>query len=142
LPIPLQSVDLTQNGPEAGDGFTTDQTQPGLDRGNSVFDIRHRLTFTYVWESNHGLLAAVLGGWHWNGLWSFQSGEHWSAFDLRRPLLRPRSGFPNACIPATFDPVHCVNEGGDYNLDGESNDWPPRDREQYSCHALPVGGRF
>ena len=33
----------TANGDAAGDGFTTDWTRPGLDRGNSIFDIRHRL---------------------------------------------------------------------------------------------------
>ncbi len=87
-----QSVGTTVNGPAAGDGLTTDQTQPGLDRGNSVFDIRHRLTFTYIWEmpffrNNHGMLAALLGGWQWNGIWSFQSGAHWSPFD---PIVRPR----------------------------------------------------
>jgi hypothetical protein len=107
------------NGPAGGDGLTTDQTQPGLDRGNSVFDIRHRLAFTYVWEmpffqSNHGVLAVVLGGWQWNGIWSLQSGAHWSPFDDRPPLL-------NCGVP---EPVNCVNEGGDYNLDGESNDRP------------------
>jgi len=25
-------------------------TKPGLDKGNSTFDVRHRLTFNYVWE--------------------------------------------------------------------------------------------
>ena len=117
------------NGPAGGDGTTTDQTQPGLDRGNSVFDIRHRLSFTYVWEmpffpNNHGVLAAVLGGWQWNGILSLQSGAHWSPFDDRPPLLQAADGFPGACTTATFDPVHCVNQGGDYNLDGESNDRP------------------
>jgi Carboxypeptidase regulatory-like domain/TonB dependent receptor/TonB-dependent Receptor Plug Domain len=112
------------NGPAGGDGMTTDQTQPGLDRGNSVFDIRHRIAFTYVWEmpffqKNHGVLATVLGGWQWNGIWSLQSGAHWSPFDDRPPLLQAA-----ACTAATFDPVHCVNQGGDYNLDGESNDRP------------------
>jgi outer membrane receptor for ferrienterochelin and colicin len=38
----------TANGSAAGEGFTTDQTQPGLDRGDSIFDIRHRLVFNYV----------------------------------------------------------------------------------------------
>lgn len=36
----------------------------------------------------------------------------------------PRQGFPGACESATFDPANCVNIGGDYNLDGESNDRP------------------
>jgi len=116
-----QSVGTTVNGPAGGDGLTTDQTQPDLDRGNSVFDIRHRLTFTYVWElpffrNGHGMLAALMGGWQWNGIWSLQSGAHWSPFDDRPPSLQGDCSTPV--------PMNCVNEGGDYNLDGESNDRP------------------
>ena len=118
-----QSGPTSVNGAAAGDGDTTDQTQPGLDRGNSVFDIRHRLTFNYIWEmpffrNSHNLFASVLGGWQLNGIWSFQSGAHWSPFDLNPPFLQ------GACSPAAFDPANCVNTGGDYNLDGENNDRP------------------
>jgi hypothetical protein len=117
-----QSVGTTVDGTAAGDGYATDQTQPGLDRGNSVFDIRHRLAVTYVWEmqffrNQPSLVSAVLGGWQWNGIWSAQSGAHWSAFDPQQPILEGDDcGDPG--------PVHCVNVGGDYNLDGESNDRP------------------
>jgi hypothetical protein len=116
-----QSVGTTVNGPAGGDGLTTDQTQSELDRGNSVFDIRHRLAFTYVWElpffqNKHGMLAAFLGGWQWNGIWSLQSGAHWSPFDDRPPSLQGDCSAPVS--------ANCVNEGGDYNLDGESNDRP------------------
>jgi hypothetical protein len=124
-----QSGFTSVNGSAAGDGITTDQTQPGLDRGNSVFDIRHRLTFNYVWElpffrNNDGMSAAMLGGWQWSGIWSFQSGAHWSPFDLRASRLLSNDGFPNACSAAMFDSLNCVNVGGDYNLDGEKNDRP------------------
>ena len=55
----------TANGAAAGEGFTTDQTLPGLDRGNSIYDIRHRLVFNYVWQlpgkNLKGVLGAVLG---------------------------------------------------------------------------------
>jgi hypothetical protein len=119
---------MTVNGFAAGDTLPTDQTLPKLDRGNSVFDIRHRLTFHYVWElsffqKTRGWRGALLSGWQWNGIWSFQSGAHWSpyrggagpAFKLNKP---------GACETATFDPTYCVNEGGDYNLDGIENDRP------------------
>lgn len=33
-----------------GDAFLTDSTLPQLDRGNSVFDIRHRFSVNYVWD--------------------------------------------------------------------------------------------
>jgi len=50
----------------AGEGYSSDQTMPRLDRGNSIFDIRHTLTMNYVYElpffKNHGGIAeAVLG---------------------------------------------------------------------------------
>ena len=117
----------TVTSPAAGDFFTTDQTQPGLDRGNSVFDIRHRLTFYYVWEipflqNSHSRLAPVLAGWQLNGIWSFQSGAHWSPFDPRGARLQELT--PGSCDALTFSPTDCVNGGGDYNLDGESNDRP------------------
>ena len=75
----------TANGAAAGEGYTTDQTLPGLDRGNSLFDIRQRLVFNYVWElpgkNLHGFLGAVLGGWAYNGIWAFQSGAHWEPYN-------------------------------------------------------------
>ena len=40
----------TATGASGGDGYTTDIFVPGLDRGNSVFDIRQRLALNYVWE--------------------------------------------------------------------------------------------
>ena len=120
----------TANGPAAGDGATTDLTIPNLDRGNATFDIRHRLTFNYVWElpffpKTHGALGTVLGGWQWNGIWSFQSGAHWSPF--RGGGSNPRfddQGNTGACDPATFDSTNCINVGSDYNLDGVANDRP------------------
>jgi hypothetical protein len=118
------------NGFAAGDGVSTDITLPSLDRGNSVFDIRQRLTFNYVWElpflrNTHGALGTVLSGWQWNGIWSFQSGAHWSPF-RGGPFAIPRfnDNGTGACDPATFDPTNCVNVGSDYNLDGVANDRP------------------
>jgi len=118
----------TANGAAAGEGYTTDQTLPGLDRGNSLFDIRQRLVFNYVWElpgkNLHGFLGAVLGGWAYNGIWAFQSGAHWEPYTSLARLLVPDAAFPNACKGATFDAAHCTNQGGDYNLDRGANDRP------------------
>lgn len=123
----------TANGFAAGDGVSTDMTLPSLDRGNAVFDIRQRLTFNYVWElpffqKADGAVGMALGGWQWNGIWSFQSGAHWSPFrggPFARPLLRDGNGKPGGpCAPASFDPTKCFNVGSDYNLDGAANDRP------------------
>ena len=114
------------NGFAAGDGFLTDTTVPNFDRGNSTYDVRHRLTITYTWDlpffgNRRGLLKTALGGWQLNGLWAAQSGAHWTAYDPRRSHV---DQFASACQAGTFDPTKCLNTGGDYNLDGVANDRP------------------
>jgi hypothetical protein len=78
----------SSNGAAGGEGFTTDQTLPHLDDGNSIFDIRHRIVFNYVYElpffkGRGGFTEAVFGGWQLNGVMSFQTGAHWSPFCSR-----------------------------------------------------------
>jgi len=92
------------NGSAAGDGYSLDVTKPGLDKGNSTFDVRHRLSFNYVYEfpwmkAQKGFAGKVLGGWQYNGLWSFQTGAHFT----------PYCASGNRC---------------DFNFDGERNDRP------------------
>ena len=124
------SGSTTANGFGAGDSFTTDLTQPQLDRGNSTFDIRHRLTFNYIWQipflrNRHGIVAGALAGWQWNGIWSLQTGAHWTPFrGGPNSSSKLEALVPGACDAPTFDPSKCVNTGSDYNLDGEANDRP------------------
>jgi len=113
------------NGAAAGDGFTTDQTLPGLDRGNSIFDIRHRVVFNYVWQipgPAHGILGAIAGGWQYSGIWSFQSGAHWEPYRSSTRRLVNSAG--DSCSAADVTAGNCVNKGGDYNLDAVANDRP------------------
>ena len=116
----------TANGAAGGEGYTTDAALPGLDRGDSIFDIRHRLVFNYVWNlpgPEHGFMSAVLGGWQYNGIWAFQTGAHWSPY-IADPanLVNPNTGA--ACVAADITAGTCVNQGGDFNLDGGLNDRP------------------
>jgi len=112
----------TANGAAAGDGYTTDFTKPGLDRGNSLFDIRHRLVLNYVIElpgqNLNGVKGAVLGGWNYNGTWAFQSGAHWEPYNS---LSRHLTG---DCSTAGISAGLCLNTGGDFNLDHGNNDRP------------------
>jgi hypothetical protein len=107
------------NGAAAGDGYTTDWTMPGVDRGNSVFDIRHRIVLNYVWDLplGHytGFMNALLGGWELNGIWSFQTGAHWEPFNGSSASLKNAAG--GACSAADVNSGNCFNSGGDYNLD-------------------------
>jgi len=73
---------------EFGGGAAGPQPQDprniGPERGNSNFDIRHRLTLSYVWElpfgkgramlNRGGFSNFVLGGWQTNGILTIQSG--------------------------------------------------------------------
>lgn len=118
----------SSNGPAAGEGYTTDAGIGKLDRGNSIFDIRHRLVANFVWElpwlkAQEGFIGHILGGWQWNGIFSYQSGAHWSPFD-RRTGGYPVGSLEGDCTQTGIDAGLCVNTSGDYNLDGERNDRP------------------
>jgi hypothetical protein len=110
------------NGTAAGEGYTTSNVDPGLDRGNSIFDIRHRLVLNYVYQlpgqNLRGIAGAVLGGWSYNGIWAFQSGPHWE------PVITSGPAFSGDCSQAGIDAGACFNTGGDFNLDGGRNDRP------------------
>jgi hypothetical protein len=98
------SSTTTANGSAGGDGYLTDVTHPGLDRGDSTFDIRQRLAFNYVYEfpwmkDQAGFVGHVLGGWQYQGLWAFQTGAHFTPY--------------------------CASGGAcDFNKDGTRNDRP------------------
>ncbi len=123
----------TANGSAAGEGFTTDQTLPGLDRGNSIYDVRHRLVLNYVYQlpgqNLKGALGWIAGGWSYNGIFSTQTGAHWEPFTSATPRLReltitdPINNPKGFCLAADI-PSNCANTGGDYNLDGGRNDRP------------------
>jgi hypothetical protein len=95
---------------------------PGLDRGNSLFDIRHRVVLNYVWQlpgqNVHGVLGAVIGGWSYSGVWSFQTGAHWE------PFRGGAAHLTGDCTTAGIAGGLCVNSGGDFNLDHGRNDRP------------------
>jgi hypothetical protein len=114
------------NGAAAGEGYTTSNLNPGLDRGNSIFDIRHRLVLNYVYQlpgqNLKGALGAVLGGWSYNGIWAFQSGPHWEPYVSSGQKFRTASGA--SCTEADYAAGTCLNVGGDFNLDGGRNDRP------------------
>jgi hypothetical protein len=98
------SSTTTANGSAGGDGYLTDVTRPGLDKGNSTFDIRQRLTFNYVYEfpwrkDQKGFVGHVIGGWQYQGLWAFQTGAH-------------------------FTPYCASGSACDFNKDGTRNDRP------------------
>jgi len=65
----------------------------------------------------------VLGGWSYNGVWSFQSGAHWEPYRSTAANLRVIGGSAR-CKAADVNAGNCENRGGDYNLDHGRNDRP------------------
>ena len=116
----------TASGGAGGDGYSTDQALPDLDRGNSVYDIRHRLVINYVYElpgkNLHGFAGAALGGWQYSGIWAMQTGAHWSPYT---------SSSAHVVCGNPDDVTTCTNLGGDYNLDGGKNDRPDTSLAQF-----------
>jgi hypothetical protein len=121
------------NGAGAGEGFTLDPTNPELDRGNSIYDIRQRLVINHVWQlpgqSLKGVKGIMMGGWSLNGVWQLQSGAHWEPFRSSAPRLTeitivdPVNNPKGACTAADI-PSNCVNKGGDYLLTRGRNERP------------------
>ena len=73
----------TSNG--AAEGFSMDQALPGLDYGNSIFDVRHRFSTSFVWQlpwlnGQRGLAGRVLGGWQLNGILTIHGGFPWTPY--------------------------------------------------------------
>jgi len=114
---------VTANGAAAGDGYSLDPDNPGLDKGNSTFDIRHRFVANWLWDLPFGQNATgaarkLLHGWTWNGVISTQSGAHWTPYDSRA------RNYTTECTTLGITDPLCVNNGGDYNADGTANDRP------------------
>jgi len=76
---------ICSGGASARDCGPDDPTRPDLDRGNADTDVRHRFTFSNVYDlpigrgrrwgtdMNQGL-DAVIGGWEFNNIITWQSG--------------------------------------------------------------------
>ncbi len=64
----------------------TDSNNPGLDYGNSDFDIRQRISFSGVWDvpygrSMKGLAGQVLGGWTFAPIITAHTGAPFTIYD-------------------------------------------------------------
>ncbi|MBV9267381.1 MAG: TonB-dependent receptor, partial [Acidobacteriaceae bacterium] len=83
------------------------------ERGNSDYDLRHRLILNWLYEVpfghghtylNHGIGAMVFGGWEFSGLSNFQSGTPFSIYSSRDSEYTGLTNRPdlvgNPAIPA------------------------------------------
>ena len=101
---------------ETGTGYL-DAFRPGLDRGSSDFDVRHRIAIHFIWEiptrrNSHTWERQALRGWELTGLFTYQGGQPFSLADLGTPdstgdRTRPRltGAFPDSTfIPDAVAP--------------------------------------
>ena len=82
-----------------------DPLHPGLDRGSSDFDIRHRVVVTAVWQEpffkKPGFTNLALGGWSLAPIFSARTGTPFSIYDSTNSdgNLFPRVMFSNNFSP-------------------------------------------
>jgi hypothetical protein len=118
----------TSNG--AQEGYSTDVSNIALDRGRSVFDARHVVGLSGIWDlplfaNSSTLVQNLLGGWQVNGILALQSGQPFTPF-----------------IGTSF------SGGGDWNADGTNNDRPNTPSIGNSVTSIrtdwvnPAGGPF
>jgi hypothetical protein len=108
---------LSDSVAETGVGYL-DAFQPGLDRGPSDFDVRHRIAAHFIWEIPVGSQSQtwagryLLHGWEVSGFLSYQTGQPFGIADLGTPdatgeRTRPRltGAVPNSTrIPDSVSP--------------------------------------
>ena len=92
---------------------------------NSPYDIRHRLSVgaSYELPGSHlgnGFERRALGGWTIAGTWILQTGAPFTVFTgaaFQAQLINP-------ALPATAGNLAFAPGSGDFNADGDNNDYP------------------
>ena len=85
---------------QGNQSFPRDSLDLGPERGNSDFDVRHRLVMNYSWQlpfgrdakhSSEGVVGKVLEGWDVSGISTFSSGL---PYDIFTNVDTQHTGFP------------------------------------------------
>lgn len=101
---------------EFGGGSSGPQPQDprniAAERGNSITDMRHRLTMSYLWElpfgngkrllNRRGVTDWVLGGWQMNGILTVQTGLPFSPVLQTSTTNTGTGSRPNVVGPVTY----------------------------------------
>lgn len=126
--------------------YYTTNKNPRLEYGRASFDHRHTFKVDSVYKipffkSEKGIAGHVLGGWNLGGFFQFYQGHPIDVYD-GRTRIRARDANGHLVLDPSGIPY---NIGGDYNLDGVSNDRPnfigASKRNVYSG-ATPAKGIF
>lgn len=91
------------------------------ERGNSDFDVRHRLTINYSWDLpfgkgkqylSSGITGRILEGWQLSGITTFQTGLHYSVYGYRDSQHTGLSDRADLAGPTTLPAGHPKNQTG------------------------------
>jgi outer membrane receptor protein involved in Fe transport len=90
-----------------------DPFNPRLDRGNADFDIRHRFTFSAVYEvpfakNANGFVKNLFGGWSVAPIFSARTGFPFTVFDCTNAF--------SVCSRSIFDDPTAVSRGANDNV--------------------------
>jgi outer membrane receptor protein involved in Fe transport len=93
-------------------------TNPGLDRGNADFDLRHRLVFSAIYEptflsfkNSSKLLQNAFGGWEFAPIFKIRSGSPFTIYDCSNSFAL----CPRAIDAAGFSRTGDSKSNGDVN---------------------------
>jgi len=97
---------------------------PGLDKGNSDFDVRHRIVTSLIWQtpwlknSSNGFARTLLAGWELSPIFRAQTGAPFTIFDCSNAFTECPRYFASGSAPTSIssfqrDPVATANGAAD-----------------------------
>lgn len=93
-----------------------DPLHPGLDRGDSDFDIRHRFVMSAIWNEQffkqHGVANLIGGGWSLSPIWTARTGTPFTVWDCTNENY---ALCPRAMFDTKFNPVYTDTPTGNPN---------------------------
>jgi len=106
---------------DAASAFPLDAFHPGLDKGSSDHDVRHRMVGHFVWQIPFGSTPGkypkhLVSGWEISGILSFQAGQ---PFNLRDSRVADRDLADNT-RPRVTGPLPGVRRGDAIVADGRT----------------------
>jgi hypothetical protein len=95
----VSSLNITGSSPQSVAGendLAQDPFDLEAEYGRSLFDARHRLVLSYIWQmpfwrEHHNLYQRVLGDWQVNGIFTASTGTPFTVYDSSDPSLEGQS---------------------------------------------------
>ena len=109
--IDNNSSTFGEGGNSAGQLGYSDPYMPGLDKGNSEYDIRHRFVFSGTWNlpwgsnSSNAFVKQALGGWQVSPIYAIRSGNPYTIYDCSNAVSNCPRWVPNAPVAVSGNPV-------------------------------------